>query len=325
MQAVQTPLRVTSSPHIRAPHTVRSMMLDVIIALAPAGLFGIYNFGFKALWLILISVASAVLWEALIQRIMKKPVTIKDLSAVITGLLLAYNLPSTAPLWMPVVGTGIAIVLVKQIFGGLGQNFVNPAMLARAVLLASWVGHMSGTAFVQPGFAVDAVSVATPLAVGTETAADVSYSLGQLFIGTVPGCIGETSKLALLLGGAYLIWRGTISWRVPVCMILTSFVLFWIATGHFAGGVDSALYQVLSGGLMLGAFFMATDYATSPVTPLGKIIMGVGCGAILFVIRYFNPAYPEGCTYAILIMNIATPLIDRYTRPRVYGEVRKHG
>lgn len=320
MQAVRPPIRVTSSPHIRAPHTVRSMMLDVIIALAPAGLFGIFNFGLKALWLMLISVASSVAWEAVIQKIMKKPVTVGDLSAVITGLLLAYNLPSTAPLWLPVVGTGIAIVLVKQVFGGLGQNFVNPALLARAVLMASWVGSMSGAAFVGPGFNVDAVSMATPL-----VAADAGqYPLWKLLFGAIPGCIGETCKIAILSGGLYLIARGVISWRIPVTMIATSFALFWISSGQLWGTVDSALYQVLSGGLFLGAFFMATDYATSPVTPLGKIVMGVGCGAILFVIRHFNPTYPEGCSYAILIMNIATPLIDRFTKPRIYGEVRKH-
>lgn len=320
MQASRPLMRVTSSPHIRAARNVRSMMLDVIIALAPAGIFGIVNFGLNALYLILVSVASAVIWEALIQHIMKKPVTVNDLSAVVTGLILAYNLPSTAPLWLPVIGAGVAIILVKQVFGGLGQNFMNPALAARAILMASWVGLMSGAAFVAPGFSADAVSMATPLV--SEAGA---YSLWQLFWGTVPGCIGETSKLMLLVGGVYLMCRGVISYRTPVSMIATVFVLSWIFSGKLYGSVDSALYQTLSGGLFLGAFFMATDYASTPVTPLGKIIMGVGAGALLFVIRNFNPAYPEGCTYAILIMNVATPLIDRVTRPRIYGEVGKNG
>lgn len=312
--------RVTSSPHLRAAHTTRSIMLDVIVALLPAGACGIYFFGLNAALLILTSVISAVVWEALIQKLMKRPVTVNDLSAVVTGLLLAYNLPSTAPLWMPVVGTGVAIVLVKQIFGGIGCNFMNPALVGRAVLLASWTSLMSGSAFVAPGWGVDAVTSATPLTAESTQA----YSLLNLFLGNVPGCIGETSKLALLIGGGYLLWRKVISWRIPVTMLATAFVLFWIASGRLVGTVDSALYQLLSGGMILGAFFMATDYATSPTTPLGKLIMGVGCGALLFVIRRYNPSYPEGCSYAILVMNMTVPLIERFTKPRIYGEVKEH-
>lgn len=323
-------MRVTSSPHVKNSITTTTIMLNVIIALLPAGIFGVWHFGGNALMLILVSVTSAVLWEVLIQRALKRPVTITDLSAVVTGLLLAYNLPPTAPLWIAVVGTGIAIILVKQIFGGLGSNFMNPALAARAILLASWVGLMSGNAFIMPGDAgaavdavssasVDAVSHATPLMAQTGT-----YGLWQMFWGDIPGCIGEVSKLFLLVGGIYLIAIRVISWRIPVSMMLTSFVLFWIYSGSALSGVGSALYQLLSGGLILGAFFMATDYSTSPATPLGKIIFGVGCGVLLFVIRAFNHSYPEGCSYAILIMNCASPLIEKLTKPRIYGRAKKH-
>ena len=306
--------RVTSSPHIRRRRTISSVMLDVLVALVPAGAMGVYYFGYRAALLILVSVTSSVLWEALIRRALKKPVTIGDLSAVVTGVLLAYNLPVTIPLWAPVIASGIAIVLIKQLFGGLGQNFMNPALAARAVLLASWTSLMSSAAF-----ATDAVTSATPL-----VAQYGEYSLTQLFLGDVPGCIGETCKLALLLGGIYLMARRVISWRIPLTMIATVFVCFWVASGHIVGTVDSALYQILSGGLFLGAFFIATDYATSPVTPVGRLVMGVGCGLLIFIIRRYNPSYPEGFSYAILVMNLATPLIDRFTRPRVYGEGRKH-
>lgn len=299
--------RVASSPHIRAGRTTRGIMLDVIVALLPAGAFGVAWFGLHALRIIAVSVLSAVAWEALWCWMAKKPYTVRDLSAVVTGLLLAYNLPPTVPLWLPIVGTGIAIVLVKQCFGGLGQNFMNPALAARAILLSSWVGLMSGTAYSM----ADAMTSATPLAQGAE------YALDALFWGTIPGCIGEVCKPALLAGGLYLLARRVISWRVPVTMLLVSFALFWISLGS----AESALRQVLSGGLILGAFFMATDYSSSPTTPVGKLIMGAGCALVLFVIRTFS-SLPEGCSYAILFMNLATPLIERFTQPRVFGEVK---
>ena len=299
--------RVASSPHIRAGRTTRGIMLDVIVALLPAGAFGVAWFGLHALWIIAVSVLSAVAWEALCCWMVKKPYTVRDLSAVVTGLLLAYNLPPTVPLWLPIVGTGIAIVLVKQCFGGLGQNFMNPALAARAILMSSWVGLMSGTAYSM----ADAMTSATPLAQGAE------YALDALFWGTIPGCIGEVCKPALLAGGLYLLARRVISWRVPVTMLLVSFALFWISLGS----AESALRQVLSGGLILGAFFMATDYSSSPTTPVGKLIMGAGCALVLFVIRTFS-SLPEGCSYAILFMNLATPLIERFTQPRVFGEVK---
>lgn len=299
--------RVASSPHIRAGRTTRGIMLDVIVALLPAGAFGVAWFGLHALWIIAVSVLSAVAWEALWCWMAKKPYTVGDLSAVVTGLLLAYNLPPTVPLWLPIVGTGIAIVLVKQCFGGLGQNFMNPALAARAILMSSWVSLMSGTAYSM----ADAMTSATPLGQGAE------YALDALFWGTIPGCIGEVCKPALLASGLYLLARRVISWRVPVTMLLVSFALFWISLGS----AESALRQVLSGGLILGAFFMATDYSSSPTTPVGKLIMGAGCALVLFVIRTFS-SLPEGCSYAILFMNLATPLIERFTQPRVFGEVK---
>ena len=309
-------LRVTSSPHIRAAHTVQSIMLNVLVALIPAGAVGVYFFGWRSLAVIAVSVLSAVAWEWLYCKLAKKPSTVSDLSAAVTGLLLAYNLPASVPLWLPIVGNGIAIILVKQFFGGIGHNFVNPALTARCVLMSSWAGLMSADAYHVAVRGLDAVSAATHLSSVTP-----SFTLWQLFIGQSTGCIGEVSKIALLLGGVYLIARGIISWRIPATMLATVFVLSWIASGRLTGSTDSALYQLLSGALFISAFFMATDYATSPVTPLGRIVMGVGCGALVFVLRRFSPM-PEGCSYAILMMNLCVPLIDRFTRPRVYGEVK---
>lgn len=315
-------LIVTSSPHIRSPRTTRSIMLDVCIALIPAGVAAVILFGWHALALIIASVIASVASEAICQRLMHKRVTISDCSAIVTGLLVAYNVPASAPLWLPMIGSAFAIVIVKQFFGGIGKNFMNPAMAARAVMLASWMGLMAGSAFTAPlNLALDAYSGATPL-----VSADTStYSLWQLFIGNIPGSMGETCKLALLAGGAYLLVRRVISWRIPTAMLGTAFVCFLINSGSFySASTSSALYQLLSGGLILAAFFMATDYSSSPVTPLGQIIYGVGCGLMVFIIRAFNPTYPEGCTYAILFMNLLTPLIDRWTAPRIYGRVKKN-
>lgn len=304
-------LRVTSSPHVRAKHSTRSIMLDVIIALIPAGAFGVWQLGWRAALVIAISALSAVAWEFLYNKLAKKRQTIGDLSAVVTGLLVAYCMPATVPLWMPVVGTGLAIVLVKMIFGGIGCNFVNPALTARAILTMAWVDRMTGAAY-----NIDAVTGATPLA--------EEYGFVDLLIGQVPGCIGEISKIALLVGAAYLLIRKVISWRIPVAMLSTVFILSWIFSGKFVGGSDAAFYQLLSGGLILGACFMATDYTTSPVTQWGRLIFGVGCGALVFVIRRFS-SMPGGVSYAILFMNLAVPLFDRYTKGRVYGEAKKHG
>ncbi|MGI6183138.1 MAG: RnfABCDGE type electron transport complex subunit D [Candidatus Fimadaptatus sp.] len=313
---------VTSSPHIRANDTTRRVMLDVCIALMPAAVAAVWFFGWYALALIAASTITAVLAEAITQRLMHRTVTISDCSAIVTGLLVAYNVPASAPLWLPMIGSAFAIIIVKQFFGGIGKNFMNPALAARAVMLASWMSLMTGSAFTAPvTYAADAYTGATALA-----SADTStYSLWQLFIGDIPGCLGEVSKLALLIGAAYLLIRKVISWRIPVAMLGTAFICFLINSGSiYSMETGSALYQLLSGGMILGAFFMATDYSSSPVTPLGQLIFGAGCGFMLFIIRAFNPTYPEGCSYAILFMNLLVPLIDRYTAPRVYGRVKKN-
>lgn len=323
---MQRKLAVSSSPFLRnTAVSTRRLMGDVVIALLPTALAAVWFFGAPALGLILVSVAFAVLSEMVYERLTHQKNTISDLSAVVTGLLLAFNLPANAPWWMAAIGAIIAIVLVKQMFGGIGQNFINPALASRTILMLSWAGLMAATAMPNGGqlfglgsAPVDAVASATPLVNG-------SYSLWQLFIGDVPGMLGETCKLTLLLGGVYLIARRVIDWHVPVAFIATAFILFWIQTGviySVESGTDNALYQILSGGLMLGAFFMATDYVTCPITKWGRVFMGVGCAAILFVIRTFNSSYPEGCSFGILFMNVLTPLIDKWTAPRSFGTVK---
>ena len=290
-------------------------MQEVCLALAPAGIAGIILFGSQAAVLIAASVISAVLAEYFYQKLTHQKVTVGDWSAVVTGLLLAYNLPANAPVWLAVVGAVIAIVLVKQIFGGIGSNFMNPALAARAILFVSWATQM--TTYPATRFMLDGVSTATPLnSLGTGSVAGVN--LMDLFLGNIPGVLGETCKLALLLGGVYLILRRIVDWKIPVTFIATVFVCYLIKDG-----AEMALYQILSGGLFLGAFFMATDYATSPVTNPGRVIMGIGCGIFLFVIRAYA-SYPEGCSFAILLMHVATPLIDKYTMPKPFGEVKQH-
>ena len=303
---MQKNLAVSSSPHLRDHVSTRRIMQEVCLALAPAGIAGIILFGSQAAVLIAASVISAVLAEYFYQKLTHQKVTVGDWSAVVTGLLLAYNLPANAPVWLAVVGAVIAIVLVKQIFGGIGSNFMNPALAARAILFVSWATQM--TTYPATRFMLDGVSTATPLnSLGTGSVAGVN--LMDLFLGNIPGVLGETCKLALLLGGVYLILRRIVDWKIPVTFIATVFVCYLIKDG-----AEMALYQILSGGLFLGAFFMATDYATSPVTNPGRVIMGIGCGIFLFVIRAYA-SYPEGCSFAILLMNVATPLIDKYTMP----------
>lgn len=304
-------LIVSSSPHIRSGETISSVMRDVVIALLPATLAGIYYFRLGAVKVILLAVLAAIVTEAGIQKLRKQEVSINDWSAILTGLLLAFNLPASAPWWIPVVGSVFAIAVVKQMFGGLGNNFMNPALAARAMLLASWPVEM--TSWVNPG--ADAVSTATPLVMFGSADAP---SLFNLFIGNHGGCIGETSALALILGGIYLVYRGVITPRVPVIYISTVAVLTLIL-----GDFDPyfMIYQVLAGGLMIGAIYMATDYVSSPVTPKGQIIFALGCGLITSIIRIYG-GYPEGVSYSILLMNVASPLIDKYTSPRVFGEVK---
>ncbi len=310
---------VTSSPHLRDKATSQRIMQEVCLALAPAGIAGVILYGLNAAILIAICVATCVLCEFLWQKATKQPVTIADWSAVVTGLLLAYNLPATAPWWIAVIGSAIAIILVKQMFGGIGSNFMNPALTARAILFISWSGIMGSypqaNAF---AFTADAVTGATPLAT-LNSGTTEGIKLLDLFLGNQGGVLGETCALALILGGVYLMIRGIADWRIPVSFIGTVFVCYLLKDG-----AEMALYQLLAGGLLLGAFFMATDYATSPITTKGRWVFGVGCGLMLFIIRAFAN-YPEGCSFAILFMNVATPVINRFTMPRPFGEVKKHG
>ena len=310
---------VTSSPHLRDKATSQRIMQEVCLALAPAGIAGIILYGFNAALLIAICVATCVLSEFLWQKATKQPVTVSDWSAVVTGLLLAYNLPANAPWWIAVIGSVLAIVLVKQFFGGIGSNFMNPALTARAILFISWGGIMGSYPKAQPfQFTADAVTGATPLATLNGGTTE-GIKLLDLFLGKQGGVMGETCAIAIILGGVYLLIRGIADWRIPVSFIGTAFVCYLLKDG-----AEMALYQVLSGGLLLGAFFMATDYATSPITRLGRVIFGIGCGFFLFLIRAFA-TYPEGCSFAILFMNVLTPMIDRFTMPRPFGEVKKHG
>ena len=309
---MQKNLAVSSSPHLRDHASTRRIMQDVCIALAPAGIASVVLFGAQSAILIAVAVITAVLAEFVYQKLTHQESTIGDWSAVVTGLLLAYNLPATAPWWVAVIGSLLAIILVKQMFGGIGSNFMNPALAARAILFISWSAIMSS----YPA-ALDATSTATPLATLNKGVVD-GVSLWDLMIGNCGGVLGETCKLAIIAGGVYLLIRQVIDWRIPVTFIGTVFVCYLLKDG-----AEVALYQIMAGGLMLGAFFMATDYATSPITNVGKIIMGVGCGLLLFVIRAFA-SYPEGCSFAILFMNVCTPMIDKFTAPKPFGEVKKH-
>ncbi len=313
---MENKLIVSMSPHIRADESISKIMRDVVIALLPATLAGVYYYRMGAVKVIIAAILTAIITEAAIQKIRKQPVTINDWSAIVTGLLLAFNIPATAPWWIPVIGSIFAIAIVKHAFGGLGHNFMNPALAARAMLLASWPVPM--TNWVTPG--ADAVSTATPLALisGAEGAEQALPSIWDLAIGNVGGCIGETSALLLILGGLYLIYKGVIAPRIPIIYISTVAVLTFLMGGF---SLEFVIYQVLAGGLMLGAFFMATDYASSPVTPRGQIIYALGCGIITSVIRIYG-GYPEGVSYSILLMNVAAPLIDKYTSPRIFGEVK---
>ena len=298
-------LRLSIAPHIRSGETTSRLMLNVIIALVPCAIAGIYNFGVNALVVLAVSMVTAVAAEYLFQVIARRPVRVGDLSALVTGLILGLNLPPTAPWWMAMVGSAFAIIIVKELFGGIGSNFMNPALTARAVLLASWPVFM--TTVVNPTYwaeGVDAVTTATPLATGGVAPLD-------LLLGRIPGSIGEVSKIMILVGLAYLLITRTISWRIPVIMVATTGLLSW------AFGSDP-LAAVLSGGLLFGAVFMATDYTTSPMTAKGQALYAVGCGLIVAVIRAFGN-YPEGVTYGILVMNVATPLIDKFIKNRVYG------
>ncbi len=317
---------VSSSPHVHDGRTVAQIMRLVIIALAPAALFSIYIFGLDALRVIAISVVSAAVFELVSRKVMKRNVTLRDGSAALTGLLLAMNLPSTSPWWLIVVGNLFAIVIAKQLYGGLGYNPFNPALVGRVVLLISFPVNMTARWVTASRFGADAVTTATPLTRMKESLATLGHidmafgkkEILDLLIGNRAGCLGETSVILLALGGLFLIWKRVISWRIPVMFIGA----VWAMTGVFhlidPARYANPIFHVITGGLFIGAFFMATDYVTSPVTKNGMLIFGAGCGVITVLIRLWG-AYPEGVSFAILLMNATTPLIDRYTRPKVFG------
>ncbi|MGB4090480.1 MAG: RnfABCDGE type electron transport complex subunit D [Ruminococcus flavefaciens] len=307
-------LIVSPSPHDENFVKTHSIMLQVIMALMPALGVSIYIFGPRVVPLTAVCVGSCILFEYLCRRLMKRDNTIGDMSAAVTGLLLAMNLPVTAPYWMAVVGSFVAIVIVKQLFGGIGQNFANPAITARIVLM---VGFPTINHWIKPlEYDYDAVSSATPLVLAKKGEELPSYL--DMFLGKTGGSLGETCALALLLGGLYLAARKIISLAAPLSFIGSLFILSWIAG-------DDPLYQILAGGVFLGAFFMATDYATTPITQKGKVVFGLGCGIITFVIRHFG-SYPEGVSFSILLMNVLTPYIEELTRNKPFGakEVQKN-
>ena len=307
-------LIVCISPHLHKDESVNKIMWMVVISLIPAGVAGVFIFGVGALWVILLGIVSALITEWIMQLLTKRRVTILDGSALLTGLLLAYNLPPKVPFWLPIVGSFFAIAIGKQVFGGLGQNIFNPALVGRVFLMASWPKYM--TTFTKP-LNYDAITSATPLAALKEGKVLESISNWNLFWGMREGCIGEVCIFALLLGALFLFIRGYISWHIPITYIFVVGLFTYIfgPKGLFSG---DWLFHILSGGLILGAFFMATDYVTSPLTRKGQIIFGIGCGLITAIIRLWG-GYPEGVSYAILMMNAATPIIDRYTKSRIYG------
>ncbi|MBQ6397050.1 MAG: RnfABCDGE type electron transport complex subunit D [Oscillospiraceae bacterium] len=315
-------LDVAYQPQVRTNMDTRRIMLNVMLALLPSLLAATYEFGFKPVLMVIVSMCSAVFYEWAYRRLLKKSSTIFDFSACLTGMLVAITLPTSAPWWLPLIGNFFAIVIVKQLYGGLGKNFVNPALASRAFLIASYAGIM--TNWVSPrAMGLDAVAMATPMSYlyAGEPMPDY-YSYRNLFLGIMPGCFGEACKLALILGGLYLIIRKIISWRIPVSYIGTVAILTF-AFGH--EGYDNfswMMYNILSGSLILAAFFMATDYATSPVTLPGQLLYGVGCGALTVLIRYFG-SYPEGVTYSILIMNICTWAIDKAFRRHQFGVTKE--
>lgn len=303
-------LKVSSSPHVRAKDTTDRIMLYVIIALLPTSLFSVYNFGIRALILIVITIASCMASEFIFEKITKRPNTLNDFSAVVTGLLLALNLPVSLPYWQAVIGGAFAIVVVKMLFGGLGQNFMNPALGARCFLLISFTGSMTN-------FTYDGVSTATPLAL-MKTGEELNVSVMDMLIGRTAGTLGETSAIAILIGAIFLIAMGVIDLKIPASYIITFAVFVLIFGGH---GFDMTYLaaQLCGGGLMLGAFFMATDYVTSPITPMGQIVFGIILGLLTGIFRIFG-ANAEGVSYAIILSNLLVPLIERFTIPTAFGK-----
>jgi electron transport complex protein RnfD len=333
VESIREMLVVSASPHITAKHKTANAMRIVIIALLPALVFATYLFGLRVLIITIISILAAVGSEALLQRMLGKRITIADGSAILTGLLLAFNLPPNVPWWLPAVGSAFAIIFAKQLFGGLGYNFINPALAGRAFLMASWPSLMtkgwlapvSGTLS-----GIDGLSAATPLSLLKNPAnyGDPQVIIRQLndfetirnlFFGKIGGCIGETSALLLLIGGLCLVFLKIVDYRIVAGYLGSFALLAWLLPTQ-----GSVVFHVVAGGLMLGAFFMATDWVTSPVTKKGRWIFGIGCGVITMIIRVWG-GYPEGVSYSILLMNVFTPMIDRLTKERIFGEVKKKG
>lgn len=322
-------LTVASSPHVRCNETIPKIMWNVVAALVPAAAFGVYYFGVNALVNIIVAIVSAVIFEFLWEKAMHKRITITDGSAVITGLLLAMTCPPSLPWWMSIVGSFLAIVVCKQAMGGLGYNIFNPAHVGRAGLMVSWPVAM--TTWTQlNGTVIDGVAGATPLNVFKHGGSDALFQLfgtndwssiyQSMFFGFRNGSLGETSTVLLILGGLWLIYKGYVNWQVPVVMIATVGIL----TGAVYGSANVALFQMMAGGLIIGAFFMATDMVTAPITVKGQVIFALGCGLITVLIRVLG-GYPEGVCYSILLMNTLTPLIDRLVKPTVFGAVKTKG
>jgi electron transport complex protein RnfD len=327
-KAAATPsFSVSISPHIKSAETTARIIWTVNAALAPAALVGVWYFGLKALITVVLCIASAMASEYLFQKLLKRKITVRDGSAFLTGLLLALNLPPQAPLYVPVLGSCVAILLAKQLFGGIGYNIFNPALIGRAFLLITFPKLLTTwNAPTAAFFGVDTVTCATPLNIlkleGIDKLIESFGDRGQLYldllIGNRAGCIGETCIIALLAGGLFLIYRGYITWHIPVAYLGTVMIIAWLAGGQDGIFSGDPLLHFLSGGIVLGAFFMATDYVTSPSTRAGKLLFGAGCGFITILIR-LKGGYPEGCMFSILIMNCFAPLIDRGFRTRVFG------
>ena len=314
-------LVVSSAPHIVSNVDTTRIMAMVIMALIPSLLVSIYVFGMRVLTLTVVCIVASVFFEWAWNALMHKRQTIGDLSAAVTGLLIAFNVPSGLPYWIAIVGCFVGIVIVKQLFGGVGKNIANPAITARIVLFISFATEM--TTWPLPRMAADATSTATPLGVLSEGGAELPTNM-EMFLGFIGGSMGEVSAIALLIGGLFLIWKKVISPIIPVCFIGSVFVfafIYYAATGGDA--FDMALFHVLAGGVMLGAFFMATDYVTTPLLPMGKVVFGIGCGVITMIIRLWGQ-YPEGVSFSILIMNCLTPLINNFFQKRMYGGAKKH-
>lgn len=315
-------LVVSSAPHLVTNMDTTRIMLMVLIGLAPSFLVSIYVFGARVIALTAVCVAASMFFEWAWNKLMHKTQTVGDLSAAVTGTLIAFNVPSGLPYWIAIVGCFVAVIVVKQLFGGMGKNIVNPAITARIVLFISFATEM--TTWPLPRMAADATSTATPLGVLAEGGAELPSNM-QMFLGFIGGSMGEVSAIALLIGGLFLIWKKIISPIIPCCFIGTVFLfalIYYGATGE-GEALQMAVFHVLAGGVMLGAFFMATDYVTSPLLPMGKVIFGIGCGLITMIIRLWGQ-YPEGVSFSILIMNCLTPLIENFCQKRLYGGAKKN-